>query len=179
VTTAVPPDPEHPSTVDLGLFREVLACFPAGVVIVTALGEEGRPRGLTVNAFCSVSAVPPLVLVCVDAGSNTLPAIRYSGAFTVNILAAGRQELAMRFASKTADKFAGVQWTEPPVGIGGPVLGTDAAAHLVCRVDREVEAGDHWVFIGMAVEAGVQREHPPLLYHRRGFAEVGGLGGRA
>jgi flavin reductase (DIM6/NTAB) family NADH-FMN oxidoreductase RutF len=178
VNTASPPDPEHPSTVDLALFREVLACFPAGVVIVTAVSEDGQPRGLTVNAFCSVSAIPPLVLVCVDAESNTLPAIRSSGAFTVNILAAGRQNLALRFASKSPDKFADVAWTPPVVGIGGPVLHADAAAHLVCRVDQEVPAGDHWVFIGQAVEAGVRQEHPPLLYHRRGFAEVGSLAGR-
>jgi flavin reductase (DIM6/NTAB) family NADH-FMN oxidoreductase RutF len=163
--------------IDPALFREVLASFPAGVVIVTAMSEDGRPRGLTVSAFCSVSAVPALVLVCVDSGSNTLPAIRHSGAFTVNILAAGRESLAMRFASKEPDKFAGVEWMHAPLPTGGPVLSADAAAHLVCTVDRAVEAGDHWVFIGEAVQAGVRREHRSLLYHRRGFAAVGSPGG--
>jgi flavin reductase (DIM6/NTAB) family NADH-FMN oxidoreductase RutF len=171
--TAFPADPAHPSPLDLVLFREVLASFPAGVVIVTAIDAERRPMGLTVSAFCSVSAVPALVCVCVDAGSNTLPAIRHAGAFTVNILAAGREELALRFASKRTDKFDGVDWAPPPRDHGGPILTSDSAAHLVCTVDREVEAGDHSLFIGEAIGAAVEIDHPPLLYHRRGFAAVG------
>jgi flavin reductase (DIM6/NTAB) family NADH-FMN oxidoreductase RutF len=173
IDTASPDGPAHPSPMDLLLFREVLASFPAGVVVVTAMDADRRPLGLTVSAFCSVSAVPALVCVCVDAGSNTLPAIRHSGAFTVNILAAGREELALRFASKRTDKFDTVDWTPAPGERGGPILASDSAAHLVCTVDREVEAGDHSLFIGEAIDAGVQVGHPPLLYHRRGFASLG------
>jgi flavin reductase (DIM6/NTAB) family NADH-FMN oxidoreductase RutF len=157
---------------DPAVFREVLATFPAGVVVVTAVDAELNPAGLTVSAFCSVSATPTLVLVCVDRGSNTLPAIQQSGAFTVNILAGGRQELAMLFASKREDKFGGVAWKAPRLARGGPVLLGDAAAYLVCKVDQAVEAGDHWVFIGEAVEAGIQEGHPPLLYHKRAFASL-------
>ena len=159
--------------IDSMLFREVLATFPAGVVIVPATGTAGEPAGLTVSAFCSVSAEPTLILVCVDKGSNTLPAIQTSQMFTVNILAAGRQDLALLFASKRADKFAAVSWEAPELAGGGPILRADAAAYLVCRVDRAVEAGDHWVFIGEAVEAGVHEEPMPLLYHRRSFVSIG------
>jgi flavin reductase (DIM6/NTAB) family NADH-FMN oxidoreductase RutF len=173
VDTAFPTDPAHPSPMDLALFRDVLASFPAGVVIVTAMDADRRPLGLTVSAFCSVSAVPALICVCVDAGSNTLPAIRRSGAFTVNILAAGREDLALRFASKRTDKFDTVDWRPASLDRGGPILTSDSAAHLVCTVDREVGAGDHSLFLGEAIEAGVQADHPPLLYHRRGFASLG------
>jgi flavin reductase (DIM6/NTAB) family NADH-FMN oxidoreductase RutF len=172
MNSAAVPDPERASAVDHLVFREVLATFPAGVVIVTAQDTDGTPVGLTVSAFCSVSADPTLVLVCIDKGSNTLPAIKHSRAFTVNILAAGREDLALQFASKSGDKFAGVAWEEPQLDIGGPILRNDAASYLVCNVDQEIEAGDHWVFIGEAVEAGVQEGHPPLLYHNRGFASL-------
>lgn len=154
-------------------FREVLATFPAGVVVVTASQPSGEPAGLTVSAFCSVSANPTLVLVCVDKASNTLPAIEASGAFTVNILAAGREELALLFASKRTDKFAAVAWELPALASAGPILRSDAAAYLVCRVDQAVEAGDHWVFIGEAVEADLHDHHVPLLYCRRAFSSVG------
>ena len=172
MNAASTPDPNDVSTLDLVVFREVLATFPAGVVVVTAMGDDGRPYGLTISAFCSVSADPTLVLVCVDQGSNTLPAIRASRAFTVNILQAGRQELALQFASKRDDKFDGVEWEAPAVPRGGPILGADAASYLVCKIDQEIMAGDHQIFIGEAIAAGIQEGHPPLLYHNRGFASL-------
>lgn len=172
MTSASVPDADGGSALDIAIFREVLATFPAGVVIVTAIGADGAPAGLTISAFCSVSADPTLILVCVDRGSNTLPAIRSAGNFTVNILAAGREELALRFASKRDDKFDGVNWELPELSKGGPILRDDAASYLVCKIDQEIEAGDHQIFIGEAVEAGVQQAHPPLLYHDRGFTSL-------
>ena len=64
-------------------FREVMASFPSGVVIVTAFGHDGEPRGLTVNAFCAVSLAPPLALACIDKLSNTLPAVRHTDGFKI------------------------------------------------------------------------------------------------
>jgi flavin reductase (DIM6/NTAB) family NADH-FMN oxidoreductase RutF len=153
--------------------REVLASFPAGVVVVTATASDGSPRGLTVSAFCSVSAEPPLVLVCVDKGSNTLPAIQDSGAFTVNMLAGGREQVALTFASKREDKFDTVAWRDPD-GLAGPVLHEDAAAYLVCRVAQAIEAGDHWIFVGEVVDVELVGEGLQLMYHRRAFSSVGG-----
>src|SRR4030088_3565005 len=74
------------SSIVEGLYRpqfgEVMAAFPSGVVVLTAFGEDDRPRGLTVSAFCAVSLEPPLALVCIDMTSNTLPALSHSGGFT-------------------------------------------------------------------------------------------------
>ena len=154
-------------------FREVLARFPAGVAVVTAIAPDGRPRGLTVSAFCSVSLRPPMVLVCVDRSSNTLPAIEHSKGFTVNVLAGGREELARVFASKRDDKFAGVSWRPADPPEMGAILHEDMAAFLACTVAHSIEAGDHWVFIGEVVEAQQVDEAVHLLYHRRTFSTVG------
>jgi flavin reductase (DIM6/NTAB) family NADH-FMN oxidoreductase RutF len=164
----------QPDTNRYDEIRDVLASFPAGVVVVTAMAPDGSPRGLTVSAFCSVSAEPPLVLVCVDKTSNTLPAIQHSGAFTVNILAGGREEVARNFASKRDNKFAAVAWRPwQDAAPAGPILHEDVAAFLVCVVERVVEAGDHWVFIGEVVEVERADESRLLLYHRRSFSSVG------
>jgi flavin reductase (DIM6/NTAB) family NADH-FMN oxidoreductase RutF len=153
--------------------RDVLASFPAGVVVVTAMGPDGTPRGLTVSAFCPVSLDPPLVLVCVDKRSNTLPAIEHSGAFTVNLLAGDREHVALTFASKREDKFEAIAWRECE-GLAGPILHEDAAAFLVCRVAQSVEAGDHWIFVGEVIDVELVRESFQLMYHRRAFSSVGG-----
>ena len=83
-----------------------MASFPSGVVILTAFGDDHQPRGLTVSAFCAVSVDPPLALVCIDKTSNTLPAVQHTGGFTANILAAGREHLARRMATKRALSLA-------------------------------------------------------------------------
>lgn len=155
-----------PSDIDPLTYRELMAGFPSGVTVVTANDAGGRPVGLTVSAFCAVSLDPPLILACVDNGSNTLPVIERTGRFAVNILAHGRGALARRFASKADDKFTGVEHSPGPYG---PILVADAAAHLGCTVHSQVAAGDHQVFLGR-VHEGVVHHERPLVYHLRGFA---------
>jgi flavin reductase (DIM6/NTAB) family NADH-FMN oxidoreductase RutF len=170
VPVIAPSKPIDPDT-----YRRVLALHPGGVAIVTAMesGPTGRPVGLTVTAFCAVSADPPLVLVCVDAGSNTLPAIRASGAFTVNLVAAGHEDTALAFASKNPDKFAAVSWRDGADGHLAPVLDEVTTAHLACQVENEVEAGDHLVFIGRVLRAELGDHDRPLVYHGRRFVDLG------
>lgn len=161
-------------TIDEARFLSVMASFPAGVAVVTSLDRSKRPVGLTISAFCSVSRTPPLILICVDKGSASLPAIQHSGKFTVNFLSDDREEIARRFATKDPDKFAGQAWrhSEALPG-GGPILHEDTVAHLACTVYKAVEAGDHWVFIGEVIEASVEEEARSLLYHRRNFSSIG------
>lgn len=156
--------------VDPDLFRNIMARFPAGVTVVTAYGKHGVPQGLTVSAFCSVSMSPPLVLVCVDKESTTLPAIRHSGAFTVNFLAAGHEEVALRFASKSPQKFDDLTHGPPDGSPGGPVLYKDCSAHVACSVYKPLEAGDHWVFVGRVEDADLDEDPPPLVYGEQRFA---------
>lgn len=154
------------------LYREIMACFPTGVAVVTAHEAGDRPRGLTLSAFCPVSLDPPLVLVCIDRGSNTLPALQASGGFTVNFLAGGREHLAVLYASKAEEKFTGIAWSRPELPEGGPILHEDAAAYAVCVTRQCFEAGDHWVFIGEVRHGAVIEGRLPLLYHRRAFIDL-------
>lgn len=144
--------------------------FPSGVVIVTAFAEDGRPRGLTVNAFCAVSLEPPLALVCIDKQSNTLPAIRHSHGFTANILASGREPLARLMATKSDSKFDGVEWTRPDSG--GPVLERDVAAYAICSLTETIAAGDHWIVLGQVVDGAHVAGVAPLVYGRRDYFDL-------
>jgi flavin reductase (DIM6/NTAB) family NADH-FMN oxidoreductase RutF len=154
------------------LFRDVMACFPTGVAVVTAREAGQRPRGLTLSAFCPVSLDPPLVLVCVDRTSNTLPALLAAGGFTVNFLAGGREHLAVLYASKSDEKFEGIRWRAPATPEGGPILHEDSVAYAVCVTQQAIEAGDHWVFIGEVQEAGAIPGRRPLVYHRRAYGDL-------
>lgn len=155
-----------------GLYRELLSTFPAGVTVVTAFDAAGQPRGLTLIAFCGVSLEPPLVLVCVDKNSNTLPAIQHSGGFTINFVGHQSDNVARLMATKGADKFEEIAWRRPELAQGGPVLHEDTAAHIVCRTWKAVEAGDHWVFIGEVMEGATREKQLPLVFHRRAFVNL-------
>jgi flavin reductase (DIM6/NTAB) family NADH-FMN oxidoreductase RutF len=148
--------------VEPGRFRSVMGHFATGVTIVTASDADG-PVGMTANAVCSLSLEPLLLLVAFDEESRTLPVVRETGRFGVNILAAGEESLARLFASKTPEreKFAGVSHT---VHDGIPVI-EGALAWIGCRLERLVPAGDHTIGIG-AVESAEAGEGEPLIWYR-------------
>lgn len=148
-------------------FRRVLGHFPSGVTIVTASRPDGTPCGLTVNAFCSVSLVPPLVLICIDSNSESHDCIRRHGRYAVNILDAEQGELLSRsFADpELEDRFAGVAYRS---GTDGTFILDEALAWLECRVHQSIESGDHTIFIGEVI-AGDAHEGHPLVYYRGGY----------
>jgi flavin reductase (DIM6/NTAB) family NADH-FMN oxidoreductase RutF len=150
-------------------FFAIMSAFPTGVAVVTTLDADGEPRGLTTNAVCAVSAEPPLLLVCVDRESRTLPALLHSGRFVVNFLVERRDDLARLFATKADDKFDGVDWTR---GLGGmPCLRADSLAYAECMIEQRLDAGDHVILTGL-VEAGLtpDPESVPILYFRRSYS---------
>ncbi|MES1246123.1 MAG: flavin reductase family protein [Actinomycetota bacterium] len=159
-----------PASTGIGadVFRELMGALAAGVSVVTTVDADGAPRGLTTTAVTSVSADPPLLLVCVGVHSRTLPAIRASGRFAVNVMHEWAEETAARFASKVEEKFVGSAWR--PGRYGCPLLHEETLAWAECRVEQEVEAGDHVVLIGRIEHGGAaELEHGPLTYYRRRF----------
>src|SRR5947209_3015440 len=81
------------------LFREVFGRFATGVAVITGSGPSGA-GGMTANALCSLSLDPLLALVCFENTARTLPIVRASGRFGVNVLSAEQEHLAGVFASK-------------------------------------------------------------------------------
>jgi flavin reductase (DIM6/NTAB) family NADH-FMN oxidoreductase RutF len=149
--------------VDRVEFFQIMSAFPTGVAIVTTLEPDGTPRGLTTNAVTSVSADPPILLVCVDRESRTLPALLHSKRFVVNFMRDDHAEICQLFASKAEDKFSQVPWTP---GLGGiPVLHAGAVAHAECTTLDELEIGDHVVVTGLVeVGAAPDPEQVPIVW---------------
>jgi flavin reductase (DIM6/NTAB) family NADH-FMN oxidoreductase RutF len=137
--------------------------------VVTASGPRG-PAGMTTNAFTSLSLDPPLVLVCFERGSRTLPVVRETGRFAVNVLRAGQEELARVFASKrvAAEKFESVTHT---VEHGVPVL-DGALAWLVCDLEALHPGGDHEIGVGAVTALGHDAAGSPLLFFDGAYREL-------
>jgi 3-hydroxy-9,10-secoandrosta-1,3,5(10)-triene-9,17-dione monooxygenase reductase component len=151
------PDPE--------LFREVFGRFATGVAVITSTGPRGS-GGMTANALCSLSLEPLLALVCFENKARTLPIVRESGRFAVNILSSRQAELAGVFASKLpeAEKLEGV---EHRMQYGVPVI-EGALAWAACELRELIAGGDHTIGIGEVVALGLG-DGDPLLWYAGGY----------
>lgn len=153
-------------TVDERSFRKALGCFASGVTVVTAADEAGRPVGVTVSAFSSVSLDPPLVLFCMDKSTKSLDAFK-GGRFAVNILNETQRQLSIQFASRMENKWDGVDYE---TGAHGVPLLQGCLARLECSLHELVEGGDHLIFIGRVENLDHSTGGHPLVYFRGAYA---------
>ncbi|MDA0311198.1 MAG: flavin reductase family protein [Gemmatimonadetes bacterium] len=152
------------------LFRHVMSRFPTGVTVVATLLPDGTPRGLTVNAFTSVSLDPPLVLVCIDKSAVSHGQLREVGRFAVTVLSVDQAAIARQFASRPHDgRFDSVTWRTSEGG--SPIL-DEGAAWVDCVLDRVIEAGDHSIFLARVIGAESSGQEP-LLFHAGAFGGTG------
>ncbi len=135
------------------------------MTVVTCV-SGGRPLGLSVNSFTSVSLEPPLVAFCVARKSSTWPRLRTVGTFCVNILAEDQEALSRAFAAPGLDRFLGVGWRPAPSG--APVL-AGVLAWIECTIEAEYEGGDHLIVVGRVRELDVLTEGRPLVFYRGGY----------
>lgn len=144
-------------------FLETMASACSSVSVVTT-EDGGAAHGTTVSAFCSLSMEPPMILVSLDNSSRLLRHIRNSGRFGLNLLASDQSDLALRFASKTGDKFEGVGHE-----LAGNVPRLSGTAGWVsCALQTELPGGDHTILLGTVVDAAATGR-APLTYHSRSF----------
>jgi 3-hydroxy-9,10-secoandrosta-1,3,5(10)-triene-9,17-dione monooxygenase reductase component len=153
--------------IDQAWYRQVLRYFPTGVVVVTAM-SDGKPAGLSVGSFMSVSLEPQLVAVMPAKASTSWPKIAAASSFCINILAAGQQDLCRKFAVSGGDKFAGVSWRPAPSG--APIL-DGALAWIDCVHERSVEAGDHLIVLGRVrvLDIDTGQTPAPLIFFQGGY----------
>lgn len=150
-------------------FKRALGRWATGVTIVTARHGD-RVHGMTVSAFTEVSLDPPLVLVCADKSTNTLPIIEAGGVFAVNVLARDQEALSNKFASKKHEwhRFEGLETDE---GATGAPLLRGVVSNLDCKVVAKHDHGDHIVIIGEVAEIrSFDRE--PLLYFSGRYGSI-------
>jgi len=151
--------------VDPRAFRRAAGRFATGVAFVTA-APGGRPDGLIVNSFASVSLEPPLVSFCPSRSSLTWGRMRRARRFAVNVLGRGHEGFARRATPAGVDRFAGLDWA--PGRFGVPVL-TDALATFECELVAEHPAGDHWIVVGRVDDASAGGLDQPLVFFGGAF----------
>lgn len=145
--------------------RDAFGRFATGVTVVTMLDGEGRPTGVTVNSFSSLSLDPPLCLFSLGKKQMSTRWLQQEGVhFTVNILTRDQEKVAWQFARPLEDKFEGVETGTGKTGI--PYL-HNSLCHFECRLWARYDGGDHEIYVGEILHLDqLAEEADPVLFYR-------------
>jgi flavin reductase (DIM6/NTAB) family NADH-FMN oxidoreductase RutF len=137
--------------------KTALRMIPYGLFVLTAANKSGQAAAATVNWVTQVAFEPPLVAVGVKTDSHAHALIKETKAFALNVLGKGQQAMAFTFF-KPAEVKDGTLSGEPyrAGSTGAPIL-NNPPAFVECTREATVEKGDHSVFVGKVVEAGVSK----------------------
>lgn len=153
--------------------KTILRKIPHGLY-VCGVKEGEEVNGFTASWVMQASFEPPLVVNCVKRDSKSHGMIKASGVFALSVLEAGQKDLAQKFFKpqrRVADKFDDVEFylgTET----GCPII-SDSLGYVECQVVGTVEHGDHTVYVGQVIGAGVHRDGEPLLLESTGWSYGG------
>lgn len=150
-------------------YRDVMGSFPSGVTVITTHGSDG-PVGFTCQSFYSVSIDPPLISFSIARTSRSLAAVRAHGQVAVNFLSAEQQHLSAQFARSGTDKWQGVHWS-PSSANGAPVL-DGVIGWVAGEIEREIEAGDHFIILVRVLGLQSDATRQPLVFHRGSYREL-------
>ena len=158
--------PLDPQAALAAALRSCLGRFVTGVAVVSYDGADG-PRGMTVNAFTSVSMQPPLILVSIAKMARSHAALAPGIPFTVNVLGAEQEAIARHFSRGSDMQVRWLEGSSPP-----RLLGT--LAHFQCSPWRSYDAGDHTLLLGEVVDFD-SREGDALGFFTSRFMAVAEL----
>jgi flavin reductase (DIM6/NTAB) family NADH-FMN oxidoreductase RutF len=157
-------------SLDTAAFRRAMGQFATGITVVTGRDGEGRPFGLTVNSFTSLSLEPPLVLFCLANRSELNAPLGQTRRYGVSVLSEEQEEVSTRFATPGIDRFADTPVVEGELGV--PLI-PEALAWLECQVSDIHPGGDHSIYVGEVRRLEVEPGRP-LLYHASGYRRLSG-----
>ncbi len=148
--------------------KKALRLLTYGLYVATSRDERGYAGG-TINWLSQSSFSPPLIMAGIQRESSLHEAISASRVFAIHIVGQSQKDLATSFfkgAAANADTLNGYRFE---TGVtGAPVL-VDPPAWFECRVVEELRRGDHTIFVGEVVAAGIRRDEPPLTLRETRF----------
>lgn len=148
--------------------KTILRKIPHGLYIC-GVKDGDEVNGYTASWVMQGSFQPPLVVNCVKNDSTSHRMIKASEVFALSVLAADQKELAAKFFKplrRVGNKFEDVEFE---LGETGCPLIKDSLGYVECKLVGAVEQGDHTVFVGEVIAAGVYREGEPLRLETTGW----------
>ncbi len=143
-----------------------LGRIPSGIGILTT--QKGLKKAAMLSSFFQqVSFEPPLISVAIKKGRPIGELIKSSKKFVVNLLHTGQKDMLAHFGKgfeADEDPFVGIKVEIFKTGI--PVL-KEALCFLECELRYIYEAGDHSLYLGEVLHAGMEEEGQSMVHLRR------------
>jgi flavin reductase (DIM6/NTAB) family NADH-FMN oxidoreductase RutF len=149
-------------TVDGREFRNALGTFATGICVVTAFPENGKPIGMTVNSFASVSLDPGLVLWSIQNNSECFSIFEQANHFAINILADDQQDVSNLYAAKGSHELVASHYR---LGQGGTAVIRGAVTSFECEMWARYPGGDHLILVGEVKQLETNGNKQPLLFN--------------
>ena len=156
--TTLPYIDEPTSALDATQFRRAMGKFATGVTVVT-FEHQGKPAGMTANAFMSLSVDPPMILVAARSQSRFAQSVASGDAFGVSFLDKEQEALSRHFGGQPNAALP-----DPFERIDGAPLLRAALVRIVARVAFFNDTATTEIYTAHVLHVH-ESDGPPLLFY--------------
>lgn len=154
----------------LAAFKHAFRRHAAGVVVITALGSDGKPVGFTATSLASLAAVPPLATFNMAQVASAFPAIEATEYVAIQTMGVRTRHLAERMSGDHDLRFDGDHWYTGPHGL--PIL-KGVTSWMIGRIVERVKVANNAVIVVQIEEGALGEPDEALLYHERTYLKPG------
>ncbi|MGD9175053.1 MAG: flavin reductase family protein [Desulfobacterales bacterium] len=130
-----------------------------GIYVLTSKAGEAV-NGMIASWVSQVSYDPPLIMVAVHPNRYSHQLIEKGGCFALHVLSGEQTDFLARFKRPDVNlKFSALAWT---TGLTGCPILSDCLAYLECALKTHYRPGNHTLFIGEVIEAGISKDGKPF-----------------
>lgn len=139
---------------------------PESCVFVISVDKNGRPNGMIAGWNMKCSSKPHMFAVSLWKKGNTHKLIRQSKEFVIAVPNKKLEKEVEFFGSKHGNKIDKFKKTKVETAkakyVKSPLI-KNATINFECKLEKEVDSGDHIIFIGRVLTAHINKNKKVLL----------------
>jgi flavin reductase (DIM6/NTAB) family NADH-FMN oxidoreductase RutF len=141
--------------------RRAFSCFATGVTVITGIDQNGKPVGITISSFNTVSLNPPLVLWSIGSQSDLCNSFRIGQKQLIHVLDVNQKDLALVFAKQLNKNSIQMEHQIEPSGL---MRLANCLAYFECETVAVHEGGDHHIIVARVLSIEQDSDRYPLLF---------------
>ena len=146
--------------------RRAFSCFATGVTVITGIDQNGKPVGITISSFNTVSLNPPLVLWSIGSQSDLCNSFRIGQKQLIHVLDVNQKDLALVFAKQLNKNSIQMEHQIEPSGL---MRLANCLAYFECETVAVHEGGDHHIIVARVLSIEQDSDRYPLLFAQSQF----------